>query len=254
MYQLTDVRVLRQQRCILDIPQLNLPAGGLTVILGHNGSGKSTLLKLLNGQLAPDHGQVLLQGKPVSGYPARQLAQRLAYMPQQIPQPPQLRVRELVELGRFTWRGWLRRWAPDDLARVERAMQDTDVAHLAEHDISALSGGERQRAWLAMLLAQASPCLLLDEPSAALDLAHQYQLLTLLKQQADHKGIAVIAILHELNLALRFADRIIALRQGLIWFDGSPDQLLQHPQLQQLYNIELDILPRHGKHPVAVVA
>lgn len=254
MYQLTDVRVLRQQRCILDIPQLNLPAGGLTVILGHNGSGKSTLLKLLNGQLAPDHGQVLLQGKPVSSYPARQLAQRLAYMPQQIPQPPQLRVRELVELGRFTWRGWLRRWAPDDLAQVERAMRDADIAPLAEHAVAALSGGERQRAWLAMLLAQGTPCLLLDEPSAALDLAHQYQLLALLRRQSEQHHCTVLAILHELNLALRFADRIIALRQGRIWFDGSPEQLLQHPQLHQLYSIELDILPRPGKHAVAVVA
>lgn len=254
MYQLTHIRLLRQQRCILDIPQLSLPAGGLTVILGHNGSGKSTLLKLLTGQLAADHGQILLHGKPLAGYPARQLAQQLAYMPQQIPQPPQLSVRELVELGRFAWRGWLRRWAPDDLAQVERAMQDADVAQLAAHPVTALSGGERQRAWLAMLLAQASPCLLLDEPSAALDLAHQYQLLTLLRQQTAQRGCTVIAILHELNLALRFADRIIALRQGEIWFDGSPGQLLQHPQLQQLYNIGLDILPRPGKHPVAVVA
>ncbi|MBE9610637.1 ABC transporter ATP-binding protein [Chitinilyticum piscinae] len=254
MYALHNILVQRQQRTILAIPELVLPAHGLTVILGHNGSGKSTLLKLLAGQLAPDHGQILLDGQSVRRYRPGALARKVAYMPQQIPQPPLLSVRELVELGRFAWRGWLRRWSPDDLAHVDAALDATDVAHLAGHAVDRISGGERQRAWLAMLLAQASPCLLLDEPSAALDLAHQYQLLALLRREADRNGHAVIAILHDLNLALRYADRILALRQGQIWFDGSPEVLLAHPALHQLYDIALDILPREGKHPVAVVA
>ncbi|WP_028455566.1 ABC transporter ATP-binding protein [Chitinilyticum litopenaei] len=254
MYQIDSLQVVRQGRTLLDIPRLSLPAQGLTVILGHNGSGKSTLMKLLAGQAAPDRGSVLLDGRPLAAYRPRELARRVAYMPQQIPQTHMLAVRELVELGRFAWRGWLQRWRHDDRRLVQQALRETGVEHLARHCLDEISGGERQRAWLAMLLAQGSPLLLLDEPSSALDLAHQYGMLQLLRGLADRHACAVIAILHDLNLALRHADRIIALQRGAIWFDGSPAGLLAHPRLAELYGIELDIVHRAGKHPVAVVA
>lgn len=254
MYQLTQIKISREQRTLLNIEQLDIAANGLNVILGHNGSGKSTLLKVLAGQLKPDQGRVSLDGRDVYQLSARDLARHIAYMPQQIPQPNLLQVRELVKLGRFAWRGWLARWQADDKQMIEQAMQAADVAHLAEQCLHEISGGERQRAWLAMLLAQNSPTLLLDEPSSALDLAHQYQLMNLLRQQVNQQHCTVITILHDLNLALRYADRIIALQAGQVWFDGTPGALLQHPHLRDLYGIELDILPREGKHAVAVVA
>ncbi|WP_047391548.1 ABC transporter ATP-binding protein [Chitinibacter sp. ZOR0017] len=254
MFQLQKLKIARQGRILLQIDQLNLPPHGLTVILGHNGSGKSTLLKVLAGQLPSDEGQVLLQGRPIATYAPRELAKQIAFMPQQIPQPALMQVRELVELGRFAWRGWLARWQENDKERITAAMQQADVSHLAEHALDEISGGERQRAWLAMLLAQDAQMLLLDEPSSALDLAHQYQLMALLQHLVSTQSCAVVAILHDLNLALRYADRIIALQAGQIWFDGSPAQLLAHPQLDDLYGIELDILARPGKHAVAVVA
>ncbi|WP_157314468.1 ABC transporter ATP-binding protein [Chitinibacter sp. GC72] len=254
MYQLKNVKLSRNGRTLLQIEQLCIPPQGLTVILGHNGSGKSTLLKLLAGQLKSDQGQVLLNQREVMHYAPRELARQVAYMPQQIPQAALMQVRELVELGRFAWRGWLSRWQADDKAQVDAALRAADVAHLARHALDEISGGERQRAWLAMLLAQNSPMLLLDEPSSALDLAHQYQLMQLLRSQVQSQSCAVIAILHDLNLALRYADRIIALQRGQLWFDGTPAELLAHADLHDLYGIALDILPRAGKHAVAVVA
>ncbi|WP_027467683.1 ABC transporter ATP-binding protein [Deefgea rivuli] len=254
MYQLSNINIARHGRQLLSIEKLNIAPHGLNVILGHNGSGKSTLLKVLAGQLKPDQGDVRLASQDVYQLSPRALARHIAYMPQQIPQPTLLQVRELVKLGRFAWRGWLERWQADDHQWVDAAMTAADISHLAEHALHEISGGERQRAWLAMLLAQNAPMLLLDEPSSALDLAHQYQLMTLLRQQADRQSCTVIAILHDLNLALRYADRIIALHSGKIWFDGSPAQLLAHPNLHDLYGIALDILPRDGKHAVAVVA
>ncbi|WP_373976174.1 ABC transporter ATP-binding protein [Chitinibacter sp. SCUT-21] len=254
MYQLRDVKLSRNTRTLLQIDELTLPAHGLTVVLGHNGSGKSTLLKMLAGQLKPDQGQVLFNHHLVHAFAPRELAKHIAYMPQQIPQPALMQVRELVELGRFAWRGWLQRWQSDDRQAIAQSMDDTDVAHLAQHALDEISGGERQRAWLAMLLAQNAKMLLLDEPSSALDLAHQYQLMNLLRAQVAKQSCAVIAILHDLNLALRYADRIIALQRGTIWFDGTPVNLLTHPALSDLYGIDLDILPREGKHAVAVVA
>ncbi|WP_297574994.1 ABC transporter ATP-binding protein [uncultured Deefgea sp.] len=254
MYQLKNITLHRNGHEVLHIEQLDLPANGLTVVLGHNGSGKSTLLKMLAGQFKPDQGQVLLNQTEISRLAPRALAKQVAYMPQQIPQPALLQVRELVELGRFAWRGFWQPWQADDQQRIQQAMQAADVSHLAEHALDEISGGERQRAWLAMLLAQNANMLLLDEPSSALDLAHQYQLMTLLRQQTEQHTCTVIAVLHDLNLALRYADRILALRHGRIWFDGTPSELLNHPKLDDLYGIALDILPREGKHPVAVVA
>lgn len=254
MYQLHEIAVHGQQRTLLHISELQLPAGGLTVILGHNGSGKSTLMRLLAGQQKPSQGRLLLHGQPLCRYRPRELARHMAWMPQQLPVQQHLRVDELVRLGRFAWRGWLQRWQPEDRQICQHALQQTQTEHLAERLLSELSGGERQRAWLAMLLAQQAPILLLDEPSSALDLAHQYSLLQLLRRLADGGQHTVVAILHDINLALRYADRIIALQGGRLWFDGSPGDLLQHAQLAQLYGIHLEVVQRDGKAPVAVVA
>lgn len=246
MLELNQIVVGRDGREILNIEELSLAPQQFTVILGHNGSGKSTLMKLLARQLKPDTGTLLLRGKNLNQYRQRLLAQHIAYLPQRLPQVAGLNVKELVRLGRFAWRGSFARWQTDDEEIINAAMRDADIAHYADHTTDTLSGGERQRAWVAMLLAQQSPLLLLDEPTSALDPAHQYELMALLRRLNLEQQRGVITILHDVNLATRYADRIIALKQGRLIFDGTPQQLLTPKVLNELYGIDIHIIP----HPV----
>lgn len=255
MLTLADIRVCREGREILRLDRLTVAPDQFTVILGHNGSGKSTLMKLLARQLVPDAGQVSLDGQPLAAYSQRVLGQKLAFLPQHLPEVAGLNVRELVGLGRFPWRGILRRWQRDDADIVDQAMVQTDILPFADHPLDQLSGGERQRAWIAMLLAQQSPVLLLDEPTSALDVSHQYASMALLRQLNQASGRGVVVILHDINLAARYADRILALKQGRVIFDGSPEALLSSPLLSDLYGINIQLLDQPGhRRPAAVVA
>ena len=212
-------------------------------------------MNLLARQLEPTHGSLQLDGLTLADFSARDFARRVAFLPQHLPDVAGLSVRELVRLGRFPWRGLLGRWRAEDHAAVDEALAQTDVAHYAEHLADSLSGGERQRAWIAMLLAQQSPLLLLDEPTSALDLAHQYELMGLLRQLNRDSGRGIVAILHDINLTARHADRVIALKQGRIFFDGSPDELLSGPLLSQLYDIDIELIEQPGSaRRIAVVA
>ncbi|MFC3533832.1 ABC transporter ATP-binding protein [Vogesella facilis] len=255
MLSLRDIRVCRDERTILALPALTLDPGQFTVILGHNGSGKSTLMNLLARQLQPDHGAITLDGQTLAAYASREFARRVAFLPQRLPEAAGLTVAELVRLGRYPWRGLLGRWQAEDAAIVQQAMRATDIGHHAGHLADLLSGGERQRAWIAMLLAQQAPLLLLDEPTSALDLAHQYELMVLLRRLNREQGRGIVAILHDINLAARYADRIVALKRGELFFDGTPHELLHSPRLSALFDIDIRLLPREqGAHPVAVVA
>ncbi|GAB6389272.1 ABC transporter ATP-binding protein [Stutzerimonas marianensis] len=254
MLSLQDIEVRRDGRSVLALDALQLEAGSFTVILGHNGSGKSTLMNLLARQFPPDRGRIELDGKPLASYRQRLFAQKVAFLPQHLPDVAGLTVRELVRLGRFPWRGLLARWQPEDEHAIDQALQQTDIAHYADHLADSLSGGERQRAWVAMLLAQQAPLLLLDEPTSALDLAHQYGLMTLLRALNRETGRAIVAILHDVNLAARFADRIVALKGGRCFFDGSPDQLLSGERLSALYDVEIRLVEQPGQaRKIAVV-
>ncbi|MGP4844528.1 ABC transporter ATP-binding protein [Marinobacter sp. 1Y8] len=255
MLELTDIRVHRDGRDILALDSLTINARDFTVILGHNGSGKSTLMNLLARQMAPDEGAVKLEDKPIERYSARDLARKVAFLPQRLPEVAGLNVRELVRLGRFPWRGLFGRWQAEDLAAIDDAMARTDVTHYADQITDQLSGGERQRAWIAMLLAQQSPLLLLDEPTSALDLSHQYDSMSLLRDLNQQSGRGVVVILHDINLAARFADRVLALKGGRLVFDGAPDELLSEPRLSELYSIDIQLVSQPGHtRPVAVVA
>lgn len=255
MLSLRDIRVCRDGRNILALPALTLDPSQFTVILGHNGSGKSTLMHLLARQLLPDQGHISLDGQPLAAYASRAFARRVAFLPQRLPEAAGLTVAELVRLGRYPWRGLLGRWQADDAAIVQQAMAATDIGHHAGHLADQLSGGERQRAWIAMLLAQQAPLLLLDEPTSALDLAHQYELMALLRTLNREQGRGIVAILHDINLAARYADRIVALKRGELFFDGTPQALLHSPRLSALFDIDIRLLSREpGAHPVAVVA
>lgn len=255
MLSLKDIQVRHDGRLALDIDTLDIAEDAFTVILGHNGSGKSTLMNLIARQTEPVTGHIRLNDQPLSHYSQRELAQRVAFLPQRLPDVAGLTVRELVRLGRFPWRGLLGRWRADDLEAVEAAMKETDVLQFADHLADTLSGGERQRAWIAMLLAQASPLILLDEPTSALDLSHQYELMALLRALNEGKGRGIVAILHDVNLTARYADRIIALKQGRVFFDGTPDELLSSQLLTALYDIDIQLIDQPGAvRRIAVVA
>lgn len=254
MLSLKNVSFARANKHILSIPELSFDPSQFTVILGHNGSGKSTLLQLLAGQLKPTAGDICLHDRPIHTFSARELAQTIAFLPQSLPDAAGLTVRELVGLGRFAWRGLLGRWTDRDHLAVQQAMLATGVELFAEQLSSELSGGERQRVWISMLLAQESPILLLDEPTSALDLAFQYDVLKLLSHLNKSYGKGVIVILHDINLATRYADRIVAIRQGQLFFDGSSAELLRSPRLPELYGVPFKFLPLDGELPIAVVA
>lgn len=255
MLSLHDIQVRRDGRIILALDDLQFAGGQFTVILGHNGSGKSTLMNLIARQFTPDTGRIALDGKPLEAYRQRDFARRVAFLPQHLPEVAGLTVRELVRLGRFPWRGLLGRWQAEDSQVIERALRQTDIAHYADHLADSLSGGERQRAWIAMLLAQESPLLLLDEPTSALDLAHQYQLMALLRELNRETGRGIIAILHDVNLATRYADRIIALKGGRQFFDGTAEQLLSGDRLSALYEIDIELIDQPGQgRKIAVVS
>ncbi|WP_417779860.1 ABC transporter ATP-binding protein [Stutzerimonas xanthomarina] len=255
MLSLEDIEVSRDGRTVLMLDRLALDAGSFTVILGHNGSGKSTLMNLIARQFPPDRGRIELDGQPLSRYRQRAFARKVAFLPQHLPDVAGLNVRELVRLGRFPWRGLLAPWQAEDEQAIDRALAQTDIADYAEHLADSLSGGERQRAWIAMLLAQQAPLLLLDEPTSALDLAHQYQLMTLLQTLNRETGRAIVAILHDVNLAARFADRIVALKRGRLFFDGTPEQLLSADRLSALYDVGIHLIDQPGQaRRIAVVS
>ncbi|WP_415402145.1 ABC transporter ATP-binding protein [Tateyamaria sp. SN3-11] len=224
------------------MPNLGIGGPGITVILGHNGSGKSTLLDLLARQSRPTSGTILFDGQPVSKLSQMQLARQIAYLPQRLPPAAGLTVRELVNLGRFAWRGAIGRWTEEDYDIVDTALHQTSTWSLADHMTDEISGGERQRAWIAMLLAQSAPILLLDEPTAALDLAHVNEVMGLLRQLADERAQRIIIVLHDVNVATRFADRIIALKAGQLMFDGAPEAFMAPSLLKDLYGVEMALL------------
>ena len=228
-------------------------SGGLTAIVGPNGSGKSTLLSLLARQAAPDAGTVRLNGRALAGYGARAFAREVGYLPQRLPPVPGLTVRELAGLGRYPWRGALGRWRAQDREAVAAALERTGTLALADLPADALSGGERQRAWIAMLLAQQTPVLLLDEPTSALDPAHAHEVMGLLRALADAAGRRILVVLHDINLVARFADRVIALSQGQLAYDGPPGGFVDPALLARLYGIAMRRLDTPAG-PVAVVA
>ncbi|CAG8999844.1 MAG: Iron(3+)-hydroxamate import ATP-binding protein FhuC [Candidatus Celerinatantimonas neptuna] len=253
MLKLDNIRVEREQRDILSIPALNIQFDQLTVVLGHNGSGKSTLLSLLARQISPDAGTITFKGRNLGDYTPKQLARKIAYLPQNLPSVAGLTVTELVRLGRFPWRGSFGRWRADDQEIIDQAIAETQLVEFSQHQVNALSGGERQRAWIAMLLAQQSPLLLLDEPTSALDPAHQYELMQLLQRLNHEQQRGIVVILHDINLALRYAQRIIALKQGKLIFDGKPEKLLNPQHLHRLYGVDMQII-EHPALPIPLVA
>lgn len=254
MFSISGISVNYGGRPVLDVPDVSIGGQGLTAILGHNGSGKSTLLACLARQRRPDTGQLWFDGRPLSSLHQRELARSIAYLPQRLPPVAGLTVRELVRLGRFPWRGALGRWREEDHVAVARAMSETEADTFADQLADETSGGERQRAWIAMLLAQSAPFLLLDEPTSALDLRHADEVMALL-HRLSRSDRRILVVLHDINLAARYADRIVALQAGRIAFDGDRTAFLNRQVLTRLTGTEMTLLPRPIPHPpYAVIA
>ncbi|WP_136637117.1 ABC transporter ATP-binding protein [Pseudooceanicola onchidii] len=240
------------RRLLHDIT-LDLPAGQVIALIGHNGSGKSTLLKALARQM-PATGAITFESRALGDWSARDYARRLAFLPQTTPPAEGMLVRELVALGRYPWHGALGRFGPDDQAAVARALAECGVEAFADRLVDTLSGGERQRVWLAMMVAQEASTLLLDEPISALDIAHAVDVLTLVRAMCHTQSRSAIIVLHDVNMAARYCDHIVALKAGRVALQGTPDTLMTREALHEIYALEMDVLDRADGTKVAVPA
>lgn len=232
---------------------LDLEPSGLTGIIGQNGSGKSTLLKILARQLSATSGEASYGARPLGAWRDREFARSVAYLPQQTPPAAGLKVRELVALGRYPWHGALGAFRETDRTKVEQALALTGLDAYADRFVDTLSGGERQRAWLAMLVAQDARLLLLDEPIAALDVAHQVDMLRLLRKLSREKAVASVVVIHEINMAAWFCDRIVALKGGRLIAHAPPSELMRPERLLQIYDIAMAVMTEPDAGPIAYV-
>ncbi|THF61513.1 ABC transporter ATP-binding protein [Pseudothauera nasutitermitis] len=227
-------------RRIVEIAELRLAPGTLTCIIGPNGCGKSTLLRALGGLLKPAAGRVCLDGRPLPQWKPKMLARRLASLPQAPSAPDGISVRQLVGHGRYPHQGLLASHGVGDDGIIDWAMQATRIAHLQTRVFSTLSGGERQRAWLAMTLAQRADILLLDEPTTWLDMGHQAELLELLAALQREHGLTIAMVLHDINQASQYADRLLAMRDGRIVADGPPAQVVDGALTETLFGLRTE--------------
>lgn len=242
-YQLEGVAFAIGGREILRPLTLDFAPGRIVALVGPNGACKSTLLKLLARQLRPSAGAIRCGGRDIAAWGGRAFARTVAFMPQFTPAADGMTVAELARLGRFPWHGPFGRFGAEDAAKVAAALADTGLEALSHRRVDTLSGGERQRAWLAMLLAQDPRCLLLDEPTSALDLAHQVEVLRLVRDLGRGRGIGAVVVLHDVNLAARFCDEIVAMRGGRVVARGAPAALMTPATLSAIYGIAIGVVP-----------
>lgn len=211
--------------------------GLFTVIVGPNACGKSTLLRAFGRVLQAEAGEVTLGGAPVEQYGTKEFARRVGLLPQSAIAPDGITVGDLVSRGRFPHQGLWRQWSAEDGAAVAAALARTHTAHLAERPVGELSGGQRQRVWIAMALAQQTDHLLLDEPTTYLDLAHQLEVLDLCAQMRDEHGTTVVAVLHDLNQAARYADRMLVMKSGALIASGTPHEVVTAEVVHEAFDV-----------------
>ena len=231
------------RRPIIDNLDLEVIPGAITVIVGANASGKSTLLKGLARLLKPDAGQVTLGGRNIAALPGKKVATVVGLLPQQPVAPDGITVADLVGRGRYPHQGWFRQWSSTDDEIVAAAMAATNTGELAARRLEDLSGGQRQRVWIAMVLAQDPDILLLDEPTTCLDVTHQIEVLDLLLERNRERGTTVVMVLHDLNLAARYADHLVVMRSGSIAASGAPTETLTADIVRHAFDLDAAIVP-----------
>ncbi|MBJ7549717.1 ABC transporter ATP-binding protein [Marinomonas ostreistagni] len=247
-----SITLKHDDHVIIDGLDVTFPAGKVTAIVGPNGCGKSTLLNGLSRVHLPSSGYILLNGKDIHSMPAKQVAKKLALLPQETSAPDGITVRELIRFGRHPHQSLFKQWGMDDRTAIEFALQAANLESLGDRLLDTLSGGQRQRAWIAMSIAQETPLLLLDEPTSALDLGHQIEVFDLIRELAA-AGKTIIMVVHDLAMAARYADHLIAMKGGEIVAQGSPKQVITPEILESLYGVHCDLLADpHTGAPILV--
>ncbi len=237
-----DLTLQHGNTTIVESLNLTLPEGKVTAIVGPNGCGKSTLLNGLSRIHHPSHGGVLLDGKDIHKQASRDVARRLALLPQDTIAPDGITVSELIRFGRHPHQSALKQWQMSDQEAIDYALKAADLSALKDRLLDTLSGGQRQRAWIAMSIAQETPLLLLDEPTSALDLGHQIEVFELIKALSE-EGKTVAMVVHDLPSACRYADHIVAMKSGKIISEGCPKDVMTKELVLELYGIECDLMP-----------
>ncbi|WP_414552098.1 ABC transporter ATP-binding protein [Anabaena sp. CCY 0017] len=225
---------------------VTFPLGEITALLGPNGSGKSTVLRTLARLIPANKGAIYLNGRNITQIPTKELARQLTILPQSSEAPPSVTVWELIGYGRYPHQNLLGGFSPKDIAAMEWALAVTGLEPLADRIVDSLSGGERQRAWIAMALAQQTQVLLLDEPTTFLDIRHQIEVLGLVRRLNQEHGITVGWVLHDLNQAAAYSDRLIMLKQGTVVAVGTPKEVITASTIQQVFDVEMTVIP----HPI----
>ena len=243
------------QRSIIQDVSFQVKAGEMLGIIGPNGSGKTTLLKIITRLLVPERGRILIDGQDTASWSLRTLARTMAVVPQETQINFEFSVRDIVEMGRSPYLRRFQAMSNQDREIVEKAMEATNVLSLAERPMTELSGGERQRVIVARALAQEPQVLLLDEPTASLDINHEVEIFQLLRRLTSQKGLITIVVLHDLDLAAEYCDQLLLLAQGKVIADGSAEEVLQAETLASVYGVDVVVYPNPltGKPQVQVL-
>lgn len=237
-----NVTLAYDQRLIAEGLSVEIPDHSFTVIVGPNACGKSTLLRALSRMLKPSRGRVLLDGQVIQSMPAKKVARTLGLLPQSSIAPDGITVADLVGRGRYPHQGILRQWSAEDERVVQESMTRTGVAELADRYVDELSGGQRQRVWIAMALAQQTPLLLLDEPTTYLDIQHQIDVLDLCAELHEDQGRTLVAVLHDLNHAARYATHLIALKGGEVIAQGAPHDVVTAELVEEVFGLRCQVI------------
>jgi iron complex transport system ATP-binding protein len=240
-------------RHVVDDLTLRIPPGKVTVIVGPNACGKSTFLRGLARLLPASSGTVLLDGKSIHATPSKEVARKLGILPQGPVAPDGITVTDLVSRGRHPHQGYFRRWTADDDDAVTAALTTTGTLDLAARAVDELSGGQRQRVWIAMALAQRTGILLLDEPTTYLDVSHQVEVLDLLTDLNEDRGVTVVMVLHELNLACRYADHLVVMKAGEVVAAGDPSEVLTEQVVGSVFDMRCRVVPDPVSHTPMIV-
>ena len=230
------------KKTIINDLDIKIPKGEVTILIGANGSGKSTLLRALARLMKPDNGQIILDGENIFKLPTKEVAKNLSILPQNPNAPEGMTVFQLVKQGRYPYQSLFQQWSKEDEKVVNKALQETKMVELKDRTVDSLSGGQRQRAWIAMTLAQNTEIILLDEPTTYLDLAHQVEILDLLDELNKNEDRTIVMVLHDLNLAFRYADHIVAIRDKEIYAEGKPYEVVTPDMVRNVFGMKCRII------------
>lgn len=251
--EIKELQAGYQDTIIIERANLSIPKGKITMMIGQNGCGKSTLLKSISRILPVKKGDILLNGVNLKKMAQKEIAKKMAILPQSPLVPEGILVKDLVAYGRFPYQKPMSGLKKEDHEIIEWAMKKTGVFELQNKLVEELSGGQRQRVWISLALAQKTEILVLDEPTTYLDMAHQLEVLELLKKLNKEEGTTIIMVIHELNHATKFADHIIGMKKGKVLFEGAPNEVITVENLKALYEIEAVLTTsQSGDYPICM--